>query len=75
MSSSRSSMYFSPLRVTSVPPYLEIKTLSPTFTSNEERFPSSRVRPNPTATTVASCDFSLAESGIMMPPFIFHTFF
>ena len=52
----------------SVPPYLEKTTRSPTLTSSGIRAsPSSLNRPGPTATTSASWGFSLAVSGITRP--------
>jgi hypothetical protein len=58
--------YSSLLYLTSVPPYLLYRTTSPTWTSIGIRTPSSK-RPGPTATTVPSCGFSLAVSGITKP--------
>src|SRR6185436_5610416 len=54
----------------SVPPYFEISTLSPDFTVKSTFLPLSSILPVPRATTLPSCGFSLAVSGIMMPPFL-----
>ena len=62
-----SSRYSSPLYFSSVPPYLEKTTVSPSLTPTGVASPLSLVRPGPTATTVASCGFSLAESGMTRP--------
>src|SRR5690606_27601191 len=59
--------YSSPPYFTSVPPYFEYRTVSPTLTSIGIRLPLSSTRPGPTARTVPSCGFSLAVSGITMP--------
>src|SRR6185436_18482394 len=56
---------------TSVPMYLPMRTRSPAATSRAMRLPSSSRRPAPTAMTVPSSGFSLAVSGMMMPPFAF----
>src|SRR5262249_4214731 len=53
----------------SVPPYFEISTLSPFFTVKSTFFPLSSILPVPKATTFPSCGFSLAVSGMMIPPF------
>src|ERR687898_686785 len=42
-------------------------TTSPTETSSGTRLPLSSTRPGPTATTVPSCGFSLAVSGMTRP--------
>src|SRR3712207_3018211 len=42
-------------------------TTSPTLTSSGTRLPLSSTRPGPTATTVPSCGFSLAVSGMTRP--------
>src|SRR5699024_11885823 len=57
----------SPSYLSSVPPYLEKMTVSPSLTPTGVSSPLSFARPGPTATTVASCGFSLAESGITRP--------
>src|ERR671924_223043 len=41
---------------------------SPDLTSRATRLPSSRILPLPTATTFPRCGFSLAVSGMMIPP-------
>src|SRR2546428_668634 len=69
MSSSRMIRKLSPSILISVPPYFEISTLSPFFTVNSTFLPSSFTLPVPRATTLPSCGFSLAVSGIMIPPF------
>src|SRR3954447_16844545 len=51
---------------TSVPPYFEKMTVSPSWMSSGSRWPFSN-RPGPTARTVPSWGFSLAVSGITMP--------
>src|SRR5262249_41876391 len=67
-SSSRRITYSVPSIFTSVPLYLPTRMRSPFFTSTATRLPSSVRRPGPTATTSPSCGFSLAVSGMMMPP-------
>src|SRR5258706_4517306 len=52
----------------SVPEYFPKRILSPTFTSRATLVPFSRILPLPTARTSPSWGFSLAESGMMMPP-------
>src|SRR5437763_1272042 len=69
MSSSRMIRYDSSSILISVPPYFEISTLSPFFTVKSTFFPLSSILPVPKATTFPSCGFSLAVSGIMIPPF------
>ena len=54
--------------MTSVPDHLPNKILSPFFTSRAVTFPSSAFDPLPTATTLPSEGFSLAVSGMIMPP-------
>src|SRR5215213_7902025 len=66
-SRAESTRYSSPAYLTSVPPYLEYSTVSPTATSSGTRLPLSSMRPGPTARTVPSCGFSFAVSGITMP--------
>src|ERR1017187_4761421 len=61
--------YSLPSILISVPPYLLISTRSPFFTSNGMSFPSSSRLPVPRAITLPSWGFSLAVSGIMIPPF------
>src|SRR5664279_4608247 len=53
----------------SVPAYLPMRMRSPFFTSRGNCLPSSLTLPLPTATTSASIGFSLAVSGMMIPPF------
>src|SRR3954451_3247708 len=60
----------SPSYLTSVPPYLLKMTLSPTATSIGTRLPLSSTRPGPTATTLPSCGFSLAVSGMTRPDLV-----
>src|SRR5687768_11068917 len=69
MSLSRRIRSSSPSTVTSVPEYLPYSTRSPFLTSGLIRSPLSATLPGPTATTFPSCGFSLAVSGMMMPPF------
>ena len=57
-----------PSTLISVPPYLLTRTLSPFLTSKAILLPSSSVLPVPKAKTLASVGFSLAESGMMIPP-------
>ena len=61
-------LYTSP-SLTSLPEYFPKRILSPTFTAMACSFPSSVTFPGPTAMTSPSCGFSLAVSGMMMPPF------
>src|SRR6266480_1369769 len=69
MSSSRMMRYDSSSILISVPPYFEISTLSPFFTVKSIFLPFSSILPVPRATTFPSCGFSLAVSGMMIPPF------
>src|ERR1700704_1853957 len=46
-----------------------MRTLSPFFTVKSTLLPLSSIFPVPRATTLPSCGFSFAVSGIMMPPF------
>src|SRR5712691_2060575 len=46
-----------------------MRTLSPFFTVKSTFLPLSSILPVPRATTLPSCGFSLAVSGIMIPPF------
>ncbi len=61
----------SPSSLTSVPDHLPNSTRSPVFTSIGMSLPASSRPPGPTATTSPSCGFSLAVSGMMMPPLVF----
>src|SRR5499426_3401397 len=61
----------SPSSLTSVPDHLPNRTRSPAFTSSATSLPASSRAPGPTATTSPSCGFSLAVSGMMMPPLVF----
>src|SRR5262249_20320232 len=54
----------------SVPAYFPMRMRSPFFTSSGSCLPSSLSFPLPTATTSASIGFSLAVSGMMIPPFL-----
>src|SRR6266852_5330803 len=56
--------------LTSEPEYFPNRILSPAFTSRGIFLPSSPTLPLPTAITLASCGFSLAVSGMMIPPFL-----
>src|ERR1035438_6249289 len=60
--------YSSPAILISAPEYLPNRMRSPAFTSSATRSPVSSSLPLPTAFTSACCGFSLAESGMMMPP-------
>ncbi len=64
-------MCSTPSILISVPAYLEKRIRSPFFTSMAMRLPSSPTLPGPTATTLPSCGFSLAVSGMMIPPAVF----
>src|SRR5208282_2027901 len=68
-SSSRRIRYSWPSSLISAPEYLPKRIRSPAFTSRAITFPSSVFLPFPTATTSPSWGFSLAVSGIMIPPF------
>ena len=57
-------LYSLSLSLISVPPYLLVRTMSPTFTSNGAREPSSLSLPVPRAMTFADMGFSLAVSGM-----------
>src|SRR3954452_21226376 len=61
----------SPLTRTSVPDHLPKSTRSPTLTSSGWTLPVSSRAPCPTATTSPSIGFSLAVSGMMIPPAVF----
>jgi len=67
MSSSRRIRCSSPSSLISLPVYLPKRTRSPFLTSGGTTLPSSR-RPGPTAVTRPSWGFSLAVSGMMIPP-------
>src|ERR1700751_2614936 len=67
-SSSRMMRNSSPSILISVPEYLPNRTRSPDFTSRGKTLPSSLDLPLPTEMTSPSWGFSLAESGMMMPP-------
>src|SRR5207247_9611331 len=71
ISSSRTITCSTSSILTSVPMYLPIRTRSPALTSGAIRLPLSSRRPAPTATTFPSSGFSLAVSGLMMPPLTF----
>src|SRR4051794_35158184 len=58
----------SPSILTSVPLHLPYRTLSPALTSRAVTLPSSPRAPGPAATISPCCGFSLAVSGMMMPP-------
>src|SRR6266496_3588302 len=62
-------LYSLPSNLTSVPPYLLTSTRSPFLTSKGTFLPWSSVLPVPRATTTLSIGFSLAVSGMMIPPF------
>src|SRR5882762_7730225 len=67
-SSSRMTTSSSPSIFTSVPLYLPKRILSPTFKSSGRISPFSKILPLPTATTFPKMGFSVAVSGITMPP-------
>src|SRR5690606_8491783 len=69
MSSSRRMRCSSPSSLPSVPAYLPKCTRSPTLTLSSMRLPSS-ILPGPTAMTSPSMGFSLAVSGMMIPPLV-----
>src|ERR1043166_1130998 len=70
MSSEFKILYSLPFSLTSVPPYLLMSTRSPFLTSNGTFLPLSSVLPVPSAMMRPSVGFSLAVSGMMMPPFL-----
>src|SRR5882724_13438934 len=70
-SSSRKIRCSSPSSLTSVPEYLPNRMRSPALTSSLRTVPSSWTLPLPTAMTSPSTGFSLAESGMMIPPLVF----
>src|SRR5829696_2960780 len=67
MSRALSSSNSLPSYLTSVPPYLLKITTSPSATSSGTRLPLSSIRPGPVASTLPSCGFSLAVSGMTRP--------
>ena len=62
-------LYSVPSHLTSVPEYLLVMTLSPTFTVIFTSFPSTSP-PGPTATTSATWGFSFAEPARIIPLFV-----
>ena len=60
--------YSSPSSLISCPEYLPNRMRSPALTSSGTRLPSSFDLPLPAAMTLPCCGFSLAESGMMIPP-------
>jgi hypothetical protein len=56
--------------LTSVPDHLPNRMRSPALTSSGTSLPLSSRAPGPTAMTSPSCGFSLAVSGMMMPPLV-----
>src|SRR3989442_15319530 len=70
MSSSRMMRYSLSSILTSEPEYFPNRILSPVFTSSGIFLPSSPTLPLPAAITLPSCSFSLAVSGMMIPPFL-----
>src|SRR5579862_6925799 len=70
MSSSRRMSRSSPSSLNSLPEYLPNRILSPGFTSIGISLPLSSYFPLPTATILPSCGFSLAVSGIIIPPLV-----
>ena len=69
MSLWRTMVHSSPSTLTSVPEYLLVRTLSPTLTIISTSLPST-LPPGPTATTSATCGFSLAEPDRIRPPLV-----
>src|SRR6267142_137470 len=69
-SSSRIIRYSLSSIFTSEPEYFPNRILSPAFTSSGIFLPSSVTLPLPTAITLPSWGFSLAVSGMMIPPFL-----
>src|ERR1700722_971893 len=67
-SSSRITTSSSPSIFTSVPLYLPKRILSPTLRSTGRTSPFSKILPLPTAITFPKMGFSVAVSGITMPP-------
>src|ERR1700730_3780111 len=67
-SSSRMTTSSSPSTLTSVPEYLPKRILSPALTSGARNSPLSKILPLPTAMTLPKVGFSVAVSGITMPP-------
>src|SRR5262249_44452392 len=61
----------SPSSLTSVPDHLPNSTRLPGFKSIGMSLPFSSRPPGPTAMTSPSCGFSLAVSGMMIPPLVF----
>src|SRR6202163_1795448 len=61
----------SPSSLISVPDHLPNSTRSPALMSIGTSFPASSRPPGPTATTWPSWGFSLALSGMMIPPLVF----
>src|SRR5262249_15785427 len=60
-----------PSSLTSVPLHLPKRMRSPALTSSGTSFPDSSRAPGPTASMTPSDGFSLAVSGMMMPPAVF----
>src|SRR5436305_15017205 len=60
-------VYSVPSTFVSLPVYLPKRTRSPVLTSSGTIWPSSSLRPRPTATTSPCCGFSFAESGMKIP--------
>src|SRR6185295_2250770 len=67
-SSSRMMRNSSPSSLISCPEYFPNRMRSPAFTSSGTRLPSSFDLPAPAAITLPCWGFSLAESGMMIPP-------
>src|SRR5215468_3929913 len=70
MSSSRRIRWSTPSILISLPEYLPNRMRSPFFTLSGRTLPLSSALPLPTAMTSPSAGFSLAVSGMMMPPFV-----
>src|SRR5215472_15452034 len=71
MSLSFATTKSSPSILISVPDHFPNSTRSPTLTSSGCSLPSSPREPGPAAMTSPSIGFSLAVSGMMMPPLVF----
>src|SRR4029453_15040729 len=67
-SSSRMMRYSLPSILISWPAYLPNRMVSPALTSSGVTLPSFSILPFPAAMILPCCGFSLAVSGMMMPP-------
>src|SRR5262249_22464528 len=73
LSSSRMMRCSPPSSFVSAPECLRNRMVSPPLTSSRVTLPSSFPLPLPTAMPLPCCGFSLAVSGMMMPPLVFST--